>query len=335
MRIAAPLRALPLAVGSGAGAVRARVGGVPARWRRRALVAVALLVVLATVYFAWLRDSSLVAVEKVSVTGITTSDAPRIRARLIAAAQEMTTLHVDKAALMRSLPTTAAVADLRITTSFPHGMTIEVIQSPAVAVLAAPGRRMAVAADGSLLKGVRAGNVPVINVGALPSSGRLGRGRSQTLVAVAAAAPGPLRSRIARIRSIPAKGLVAYIEAGPQVILGDSTQLAAKWAVAAAVLADPDSRGASYVDVSLPERPVAGGVDVPQPEPAQQAPAPAAAPAVGATGPAGSVPAPGAVTPGASTPGASPAPAGTPASPSQASPSGAGPTGASGYGATP
>jgi cell division protein FtsQ len=306
MRLAAPLRVLPVAVGHGAGALRARVGGVPARWRRRMLFVLALLALLAGVYFAWFRDSSIVAVQKVTVTGITTSDAPRIRARLIAAAESMTTLHVDKQALMDALPTTAAVADLRITTSFPHGMAIQVIQSSAVAVLVAPGRRIAVAADGSLLTGVRAGSVPAINVGALPSSGRLGRGRALTLVAAAAAAPAPLRSRIARIRQLPVKGLVAYIEAGPQVILGDSTRLAAKWAVAAAVLADPDSRGASYVDVSLPERPVAGGVSVPQPDPAQQGQPPAAALGTG--------------TPGAGGPGTGAAATGTPGAGAQSPP---------------
>ena len=45
---------------------------------------------------------------------------------------------------------------------------------------------------------------------------------------------------------------------GPRVDFGDLAQLDAKWLAATAVLADADSRGASYVDVRLPERPVAG-----------------------------------------------------------------------------
>lgn len=307
MRAGAPLRMVPAAVGHGAGAVRARVGGLSATAKRRTLYVLAALVLLATLYFAWFRDSSLVEVRDVTVSGITTEDAPRIRARLMAAARAQSTLHVDKEALMRALPVGAAVADLRISTDFPHGMAIEVIQSPAVAVLVAPGKRMPVAADGALLKGVRAGDVPSIHVGALPASGRVGRGRAQELVAVASTAPRPLRKRVARIRKLPGKGLVAYLERGPQVIFGDASSLAAKWAAAAAVLADGGSRGASYVDVTLPDRPVAGGVDVPQPEP-EQPPAGAAAvqpgavpaPATGATGPTG-------VTPEAATP--QPAPA--------------------------
>jgi hypothetical protein len=46
------------------------------------------------------------------------------------------------------------------------------------------------------------------------------------------------------------------------VILGAPTDLIAKWTTAAAILADPGSRGASYIDVRLPDRPVAGGLVV-------------------------------------------------------------------------
>ena len=322
MRVAAPLRALPSAVGGGAGALRSRVGRLSARAKRRLLAFAAILLLLATVHYAWFRDSSFVAVEQVTITGVTTDDAPRIRARLTAVARDMSTLHVDKDALMRSLPAGAAVADLRVTTDFPHGMTIEVVQSPVVAVLVIPGRRIPVAADGSLLKGVKAGNVPAINVGALPSSGRLGRGRALELVGVSATAPRALRGRVERIRKLPGKGLVAYIENGPQVIFGDSSSLAAKWTAAAAVLADEESRGALYVDVTLPDRPVAGGVEVPQPEP-EQPPAgsgttPGAIPAVpGATPAQPGMPGTTPAQPGATTP---PAPGTAPAAPPGAAP---------------
>lgn len=304
MRVA--LRMLPVAVGHGAGALRARAGSLSPRVRRWLLVAAAVLALLTTLYYAWFRDSSVVAVEDVTVIGIKTDDAPRIRARLEAAARDMTVLHVDEEKLMRALPVSAAVADLRVSTDFPHGMTIEVVQSPAVAVLVAPGRRMPVAGDGTVLKGARSGNVPAISVEAVPGSGRLGRGRTRQLVAAAATAPVALRGRIERMRYLSAKGLVAYLERGPQVILGDAESLAAKWAAAAAILADGESRGASYVDVSLPDRPVAGGVDVPQPEPEQPPAGTGAAPSQpGATpaqpaAPAPAQPAPAA--PGATAP---------------------------------
>ena len=50
---------------------------IPARFRRRIAAALLLAAVLGSVYFFWLRDSSLVAIERVQVTGLTTRDAPR------------------------------------------------------------------------------------------------------------------------------------------------------------------------------------------------------------------------------------------------------------------
>jgi len=298
---AATVRTLPravLRVGGLAAALRGAVGRLSPAMKRRLLAAVAAGLVLALLYLAWFRDSSFVSVEQVTVTGLTTNDAPKIRARLIAEAKRMSTLHVDEAALRDAIGASTAVAGIRVTTDFPHGMRIEVIERPPVAVLIGPGRRVAVAADGTLLTGVRATGIPTIYVGALPSGTRLGRGRALRIVRAAAAAPTPLRARIMRIRELPGKGLVAYIRRGPQVLLGDATRLRAKWAAAAAVLADGASRGATYVDVRIPDRPVAGGLDVPQPENEQPGAAAiySGAPATGTTGPAATpAPAPGTV----------------------------------------
>ena len=44
---------------------------------------------------------------------------------------------------------------------------------------------------------------------------------------------------------------------GPVLYFGDSHRLAAKWAAASRVLADASSRGATYLDLRLPERPAA------------------------------------------------------------------------------
>jgi cell division protein FtsQ len=132
-------------------------------------------------------------------------------------------------------------------------------------------------------------DLPAIDVGALPTGTYLGRGRARRMVAVAAAAPRPLLERVERIRELPGKGLVADLSDGPQVILGSAADLGTKWAAAAAILSDAASRGASYVDVRLPDRPVAGGLDLPPPAPDEQpgaADAPAPVPqdtAAGAT----------------------------------------------------
>ena len=57
MRVAAPLRTIPGAVGHGAGALRARVGGLSARAKRRLLLVLAVAALLTGVYYSWFRDS--------------------------------------------------------------------------------------------------------------------------------------------------------------------------------------------------------------------------------------------------------------------------------------
>src|SRR5205823_1367001 len=55
-------------------------------------------------------------------------------------------------------------------------------------------------------------------------------------------------------------GLVAHLDNGPDLYFGAARRLRAKWIAAARVLADYSSRGASYLDVRVPERPAAGGM---------------------------------------------------------------------------
>src|SRR3954453_4546471 len=103
--------------------------------------------------FLWVRDSSLVRVERVSVAGASGPEAPRVRAALTAAARDMTTLHIRKDALrdaVRSFPT---VKDVRVDRDLFHALTIRVVGRPAVAALAGAGARLGVAADGTLLRG--------------------------------------------------------------------------------------------------------------------------------------------------------------------------------------
>ena len=80
------------------------------------------------------------------------------------------------------------------------------------------------------------------------------------------------------------KGVVVPLENGPSVVFGDGSRVRAKWAAAVRVLADPDAAGAEYVDVRIPERPVAGGLPVKTVAPAG-VPAEPAAPGPGAAVP--------------------------------------------------
>src|SRR5687768_906305 len=99
---------------------RLRFPRVPLRW----LVALVLLVGLGYGAWVWLRDSSLAAVRDVEVTGSTSSEEPRVRAALDAAARDMTTLHVREDALRSAVGRFSSVADLEVETDFPHTLRI-------------------------------------------------------------------------------------------------------------------------------------------------------------------------------------------------------------------
>lgn len=224
---------------------------IPARFRRRLAVALLIAAVLSSVYFFWLRDSSLVAIERVQVTGLTTHDAPRVREALESAARDMSTLHLSRQRLLDAAAPWPVVNELRVTTDFPHGVHIQAIERRPVALVGSGGDRLPVSEDGTVLRGLR-------NTPRLPQTDR-------ALVGVAGAAPPALLRRIVSIHRGD-RGLVAELRKGPSVILGSRSRLRAKWASAAAVLADSASRGAEYVDVRLPGRPVAGGRPEPQEE---------------------------------------------------------------------
>ncbi len=232
-------------------------------WRRRRLRLALIVALLATPLLAggwlWLRGSSLVAVRQVRVTGVHGSQQRAIDAALSSAARGMTTLDVHPAALRAAVASYPVVSDLKISTSFPHGMSIRVIEQPAVAVLTVSGTQTAVAADGVVLgPGLAGGSLPALNGASLPAPGQ--RVHDPTLISALAAlgaAPSRLAQQVTRAYSSP-KGLTLAMRSGLLVYFGDSTRPHAKWLSLTRVLADPTSAGASYVDVRLPERPAAG-----------------------------------------------------------------------------
>jgi cell division protein FtsQ len=267
---------------------------VPPRLRRPLAALLLAAALLCAGYLLWLRDSGLVAVERVRIVGVTRSDdAARVRAALDRAARGMTTLHMREDALVRAAADASpAVAAVRVETDFPHGLTITVSQHRPVALVGPPGRpALPVAANGTVLPRMPLpGGLPRFD-GAAPPDGRVASPHTRAAVAIAGAAPAPLLARVGEVSDRPGKGLVVSLEGGPELIFGDIRNARGKWVAAARVLAAPQAEGAAYIDVRLPARPTAGGFapgeDTVQPGEAEAeaeadaggAPAPGAGPA--------------------------------------------------------
>jgi len=227
----------------------------------RARVAFACAAVIAVLCGAWLwvRDSSLVAVNRVTVTGETGPDASRIRQALVAAARTMTTLDVNMGALRTAVAPFPVVKQLQVSSELPHGLRIRVINATPVGEVQFDGQTVPVAADGRLLRdAVATTALPLIPLSTPPAGKRVIASEALGAIAVLAAAPPPLLGHIAEVTTIAPRGFVVQLRGGPAIYIGDLTALPAKWVAASTVLSYPAADGAAYIDVTDPHRPAAG-----------------------------------------------------------------------------
>lgn len=240
---------------------------------RRRAVFLAVALALAAAGLLWLRDSSLVEVRHVTVTGAQGRTGPLIASALRGSARGMTTLHVrehDLRSAVRAYPT---VKDVRVKRRPLHTLDLRVVLHEAVAAVRVDGRRVPVASDGTLLRGEPVpGELPTLSAGSAPGRRRLTDRVALDSVALMGAAPPLLRPLVEDVRRDGA-GLHVQMRSGPRLDFGRPTALRAKWTAAARVLADPRAAGAEYVDLRVPARPSAGPF-----APQAVAPAPATAP---------------------------------------------------------
>jgi hypothetical protein len=227
--------------------------------RTRRVLGVAALLAILGAFGLWLRTSSLVRVEQVTVTGIDGAQAGSIRDALTIAARDMTTLAVDDKALRDAVATYPVVRNLKASPDFPHRLRIAVnAYEPVAAVQSRGASPTPVASDGTLLRGTKVTHLPVVAIKSMPGGTRVDDAGALRAIRFVAAAPAPLRARVDHVFQ-GRRGLAATVQDGPKLYFGGDERPRAKWSAAARVLAADTARGAAYVDVRIPERPVAGG----------------------------------------------------------------------------
>jgi cell division protein FtsQ len=236
---------------------------VTRRGRRLLRLGLGLVVLLAAAAagWMWLRDSSLVAVRDVQITGVTASDGDRVRTALETAALEMTTLHVRPQALEDATANLASVASVEVATDFPHTLRIHVNERRPVAALAPRGeQRIPVTGDGVVMNGVTAErDLPNLVVDDSAIGPRLTDRRALRALTIAGAAPDELLRRTAKL-AVNKQGVVASLKNGPELVFGSDADARSKWIAAARVLAETSAAGATYLDLRSPGRVAAGGL---------------------------------------------------------------------------
>src|SRR4051812_223121 len=226
---------------------------------RRVIVAGIALVVLYAGYLLWFRDLPLFSINEITVTGATTNER-QIKMAVEQAAQDMTTLHLKDGELRDAVAQFPTVASVAAGTSFPHTMRVTITERLPVAFIKVGPRRTAVSADGYLLLGASFDpeHLPRIDEAAAPGP-RL-QGDAAAEAAILGATPSVLRDRVTGSSWDDAQGgVVVGLDGGPDLRFGDGSRVEDKWTAAVTVLSSPDHGSPSYLDVSVPDRPVSDG----------------------------------------------------------------------------
>jgi cell division protein FtsQ len=217
------------------------------------------IVVLYAGYMLWFRNLSLFSIDDVTVTGATTNG-PAIKKAVEQAAGDMTTLHLKDDELRNVVAHFPTVASVGATTSFPHTLHVTVTERLPVAFVKVGDQRTAVSADGYLLLGLAFNPKDLPRIEGVAAHGARLSGDAAAQAAILGATPQPLRPRIESSAWDDGQGgVVVSLDGGPDLRFGDGSRARDKWTAAVAVLSSPEHGSPSYLDVSVPERPVSGG----------------------------------------------------------------------------
>ena len=222
--------------------------------------------IVATAAVAWLgaRETGVFAVRTIDVAGAPPGVASQVR-RALAATRGTSLLKVDLAASRRAVEGLPTVESARFDRAFPHTLRVVVVPERAVAVVRQGAGSYIVAESGRVIATADRHDRPALariwvnrSVNLTVGAGTTGDLRT----AVAAAAPLAGSRFPGRVSSVTATSdaLTLRLRSGLEVRLGDSLDVPLKLAVAARVipLLDP---GTAYLDVAVPERPVAGSLN--------------------------------------------------------------------------
>jgi cell division protein FtsQ len=227
--------------------------------RRRAIAIAIVLVVLYGGYMLWIRNLSWFAINEVTVSGATTSKA-EIQKAVEQAAEDMTTLHLKDDQLRAAVAQFPTVATVKADTSLPHGLHVTIRERLPVAIAKIDGSPVAVSADGYLLPGLSFDSKQLPSVEGAVADGPVLDEHSAAQAAILGATPEPLQENVVSSAwDEETGGVVVDLDGGPQLRFGDGSHAGDKWKAVVAVLSSEERGSPSYLDISVPDRPVSGG----------------------------------------------------------------------------
>ena len=206
------------------------------------------------------RETSLFTVERVQVEGATPEVAEQVRAALSPFVGKSLVTFDSRAAHFR-LASISEVAGFEVDRAFPHTLRVQVEQERPVGVLRRGAEAWLVAASTRVLRPLDRRAYPKLPRLWLPRAVDVTVNETMSApqaTGIAALAPlGPLgmQTLVRAVRANDAE-LTLVLAGGRELRLGNPGDLRLKLAIARRIL--PLTHDAVYVDVSVPERPVAG-----------------------------------------------------------------------------
>lgn len=227
----------------------------------RSLLTGLLILLTAVGLYAAARVTSAFAVEQIAVEGAPPDVAAQVR-RALAPAVGESLLGIDLAALAHRAESVPMVAGASFDRGFPHTLRIAVVPEVPVAVLRQGSSSWLVAEGGRVVAELGRGARPSLpriwlkRDVEISLGERVGGLQLQAVTAVAPLRSQPLPVAVGSVVATREK-LTLVLRTGLELRLGDGSDLPVKLEVARHVL--PELAGArGYLDLSVPERPVAG-----------------------------------------------------------------------------
>lgn len=231
--------------------------------RRRSGALLLLGTAAAVALLYWLMTGPLLGVTEVRVDGYDRPDRAELISAIDRAAGEGTILAPSTAEMREAAAAFPWVESITVARTWPRGLAVDVQQAVPVAVAASGDRAVLVAADGRVLeeRDGAAGVGWMLLPEEPPAVGAtLPEGARAALAFIAATDPA-VGKRIRALTTDRDGALTGRLDGGPRLRLGPPERLAAKASALALVLEDltqADEQGASYIDLTFPERPALG-----------------------------------------------------------------------------
>ena len=211
--------------------------------------------------YAAARGTSAFAVEEVAVEGPPVHVEKQV-AKVLAFTGGESLLGLDLPRLRALVEDIPAVASVRFDRAFPHTLRAIVVPERPVAVLRQGKDSWLVAASGRVIKPLELGDRPrlpriwLTREVSLPVGERVPASVRNVVRAIAPLVRAPLPARVATVRHAQ-NDLTLVLRSGAEVRLGDHSDSALKLELARRILPRLTTEE-RYLDVSVPERPVAG-----------------------------------------------------------------------------